>query len=127
MAIERGDKIAYGHERYISIYDCSMKKTISSTALCKGLTFKMIALTEDLMGIANGGYVSFIDRRNNAKTQHFSMGKECRTLTGVNECTVFYGCGDGEVGLVDNRRVEKKLWSTCIGHKSRIYDVCKIG
>ena len=39
---------------------------------------------------------------------------------------MFYGCGDGEVGLIDRRFVSKTLWKTNTVHNSRIYDVCRI-
>ena len=108
------------------MYNCNEKKRESSV-LCKGTILKMTPLDDNIIGLANERYVSFADLRNNAQTQNIRINKECRTITALNENTVLYGCEDGELGILDRRRLQDRIWCNRTGHKTKIYDVCTVG
>ena len=120
----------YSYDKFLATHDFnkSASERGGSPILCKGQVFKTVAIKDSLLGVANHHYLTFIDLRNNAQTLNFKINKECRTFSIVNEFSAFYGCGDGEVGLIDRRVTEKRIWSNSEYHKgNRIYDVCRVG
>ena len=94
--------------------------------ICNYSILKAVRLDDCTVGVANQLYVTFVDLRNNAKTNNFKVNKEVRTVCKLNQHTLFYGCQDGEVGVFD-RTMDKYLWSTRSGHKHRVYSICRVG
>ena len=95
--------MAYSYEKNLIMYDFNAKEKVGSI-VGKGQINKTVSVAENLLGMANDKYLSFIDLRNNAQTLNFKINKDCRTLSIVNEFSAFYGCHDGEVGLIDRRK-----------------------
>ena len=126
VSLDEGQRIVYSYDKYLAAYDLNSKEKIGQPILCKGTILKTAALSNDILGLVNEKYISFVDLRNNAQTKNIRINKECRTLTAVDEFGIFYGCGDGEVGMLDRRNTQHKVWSNTSAHKEKIYDVCRM-
>ena len=65
---------------------------------------------EDIVASVNDKYISFVDVRTNGKTIDYNITKPARTLISLSQNSVFYGCMDGEVGVVDLRKNTERCW-----------------
>lgn len=81
-----------------------------------------------MVGVANEKYLSFVDLRNPANTRRFNLKKDIRTVAALNDFSLFYGCMDGEVGVIDSRQDSvQSQWRNTTNHKMQIYDISKVG
>lgn len=118
-------KLLAGSWNRLITYD--LPKQQKTEHMHKTNIYKVRKMKENLVAVSNTFYLSFTDPRTPNPVASCSFPHEVRALCATNETTVCYGTSEGEIGLVDCRKVHTPVWRDIGTHHGRIYDILKMG
>lgn len=109
----------------IRLFDCNTRSVAYEANLTSN-ALRIAKINNELIAAGTEHCLSFVDIRNHARTINYDSIKGAKTVTPLSEYAIFYG-SEGEIGVVDRRSPNQSYWKTNAFHKTKVYDICRVG